>query len=392
MEWRGGKVLIILDEAILNTDNFKDFRKTIKQEFFIKSVISLTKDTFIPVSGTPTKTSILYAIRKEDRNVTQKEPMFFAHAAKVGLNTKRKVCENHLFNSGNDLLSKFMEFKEAILASYDRLTFSETKFSKLFKAGTIGDAEKVEKRRRRVNHDLRASAEAYQRLFDSNYYYITPSKMESKRNRLDYAANHPMFAWIRSFRDSENVIPLEKIIDPERFSYGLSQSASQTGKIGFLNVQHLTLEGRILFNPRTFLKECSPKKRLAKDDILIARTGHTLGKAAIITKEYDGFAFGSFCIRFSLNTEEYIPEFIAQFVNSPHGQAQIMLLKAGSGKNNINLDHIRDIMIPVVDKPRQERILEKYHDSLKTLTQLEAKEQKLKEQLHNQLTKELMSR
>jgi len=137
VEWRGGKLLIVLDEGILNTDDFKEVRSFIKTNFFIKAIISLTKDTFIPVSRTMTKTSIMYAIRKSDKEVVQREPVFFGHAERVGLSTRRKVCENHLFNSGEDILSKFLEFKKAVLSSYEGQVFSKTKFEDSFKAGEL---------------------------------------------------------------------------------------------------------------------------------------------------------------------------------------------------------------------------------------------------------------
>lgn len=62
-EWRGGKLLIVLDEGILNTDDYKHVREFIRRHFYIKAVISLTRDAFVPVSNTSTKTSILYACR-----------------------------------------------------------------------------------------------------------------------------------------------------------------------------------------------------------------------------------------------------------------------------------------------------------------------------------------
>jgi type I restriction-modification system DNA methylase subunit len=130
-EWRGGKILIILDEGLLNTDNYKEVRDFIKKYFYIKAIISLTKDAFVPVSRTPTKTSILYAIKKEDITAKQQEPIFFAHAEKVGLDTKKRVCENYLFNSGHDIISRYRDFKKAVLSSYDGLNFKREKFEKL---------------------------------------------------------------------------------------------------------------------------------------------------------------------------------------------------------------------------------------------------------------------
>ncbi|MCK4456268.1 MAG: N-6 DNA methylase [Thermoplasmata archaeon] len=138
-EWRGGKLLIILDEGILNTDNYRQARQFIRTHFYIKAVISLTKDAFVPVSNTTTKTSILYAIKKEDPDAIQKEPVFFAHAEKVGINTRKKTCPNHLYNDRTSILSKYSEFKKCVLESYDEVHFNRERFLEHgFEKGIIG--------------------------------------------------------------------------------------------------------------------------------------------------------------------------------------------------------------------------------------------------------------
>jgi type I restriction-modification system DNA methylase subunit len=129
IEWRGGQLLIIIDEGILNTDDYKKTRQFIRQKFYVKAIISLTTDTFVPVSKTPTKTSILYAIKKDDPSASQREPIFYAHAAKVGMDTKKRPTANHLMNEkGEDILSKYLAFKTKVLESYDGEEFNPRKF------------------------------------------------------------------------------------------------------------------------------------------------------------------------------------------------------------------------------------------------------------------------
>ncbi len=138
-EWRGGKMLIILDDAVLNTDDYADVRRFIRSHFYIKAVISLTQDTFVPVSRTSTKTSVLYVIKKDDLTAKQQEPIFFAHAQKVGFDTRRRLCKNDLFNGTQiDIISKFLEWQNAVQSSYDGLIFNKTKFiAKKFEAGQL---------------------------------------------------------------------------------------------------------------------------------------------------------------------------------------------------------------------------------------------------------------
>ena len=123
-EWRGGKMITIIDEEVLNTDDYSKTREFIKENFYIKAVISLSRDTFIPVSNTSNKTSVFYAIKKQDPSAVQQEPIFYAHAERVGMDTKKKVCPNDL----EPTLEKYFEFKNEVIASYDGLHFNRQKF------------------------------------------------------------------------------------------------------------------------------------------------------------------------------------------------------------------------------------------------------------------------
>lgn len=124
-EWRGGKMLIVLDEGILNTDDYAEVRDFLRSHFYIKAVISLTRDTFIPISKTSTKTSILYAIKKPDLHAIQSEPIFFAHVDRVGVDTTGKVCENDL----GSILQEYFSFKSRVLSSYAGLEFRKDRFA-----------------------------------------------------------------------------------------------------------------------------------------------------------------------------------------------------------------------------------------------------------------------
>lgn len=123
-EWRGGKVLIILDEGNLNTDNYSTVRKFLRTHFYIKAIISLTRDTFVPISKTSTKTSVVYAVKKIDFNAVQKEPVFLGHVEHVGFDTKGKVCANDF----EAMQAKYFDFKRKGLASYVGAEFRPERF------------------------------------------------------------------------------------------------------------------------------------------------------------------------------------------------------------------------------------------------------------------------
>lgn len=191
-------------------------------------------------------------------------------------------------------------------------------------------------------------------LETTNYYWKSFEEMSS---RLDFVYYHPSFDFIKEFRNLEKTFKVGSIIsEPE---YGNSLSGRDEGKIGFLNGQHITENGDLIFPEKPlFVNELlTDDDLLMIDDILISRSG-TVGKAVVITEEYEGFAFGSFCIRFKVNDKKKtLPEFVAKFINSGLGMLQVQLLKTGAIQSNINSDQIKDIVLPEITGERQAQIL-----------------------------------
>ena len=134
-EWRGGVLVTVIDEGILNTEDYNKTRNFLTENFYIKAIISLSKDTFVPISKTSTKTSIIYAIKKEDKLLKQHEPIFYSYVDKVGMDTKGKVCKNDL----DLVLDKYYEFKENIRNSYDGKVFNKEKFENKFQNRRLND-------------------------------------------------------------------------------------------------------------------------------------------------------------------------------------------------------------------------------------------------------------
>jgi type I restriction-modification system DNA methylase subunit len=84
LEWRGGVLGLIIDEAVLNTRDYAGAREFIRQFYYVKAIVSLPRDAFADLAKTTAKTSILLLIRKQDTAVEQREPVFFARAELTG--------------------------------------------------------------------------------------------------------------------------------------------------------------------------------------------------------------------------------------------------------------------------------------------------------------------
>lgn len=90
-------------------------------------------------------------------------------------------------------------------------------------------------------------------------------------------------------------------------------------------------------------------------DFLISRSG-TIGVTAIVPKEANGFAYGSFMIRFRIEDNEIEPFYISIIMNSRIVQEQIKRVKIGAIQGNITIPSIKSLLIPLPPFPTQQKI------------------------------------
>jgi len=109
---KGGKLLTVIDESVLNTDSNAPFREYIRKHYIIKAVISLPKNTFVN-ADTGVKTSVLYLKKKEYLDEEQ-PPVFMAISKNVGHNDAGKPTPEL-----NDLPKILNDFKRFENGEYD---------------------------------------------------------------------------------------------------------------------------------------------------------------------------------------------------------------------------------------------------------------------------------
>ncbi|MBD0320073.1 MAG: hypothetical protein ICV87_07065, partial [Gemmatimonadetes bacterium] len=113
-EWRGGRLGIIVDEAILNTPEYAAARRFIRERYFVKAVFSFHRDAFWYQARTTAKTSFLYLVRKEDDRVVQQEPVFYAQVNRIGFTRTGKSGPTELPQT----LRAYQDFEKAVKDSY----------------------------------------------------------------------------------------------------------------------------------------------------------------------------------------------------------------------------------------------------------------------------------
>lgn len=110
---------------------------------------------------------------------------------------------------------------------------------------------------------------------------------------------------------------------------------------------------------------------LLDGDLLITRTGSTIGKCAIYRKAIGSVLPSAYLIRFRLNKKKVIPSFILLFLLSPQGQSLLVGNSNSVAQPNINARTISQFSIPLPPLEEQEEVVHRTEKLFKILDELE---------------------
>lgn len=107
-------------------------------------------------------------------------------------------------------------------------------------------------------------------------------------------------------------------------------------------------------------------------DILIARTGGTIGKSYLVTDLSVRAVFASYLIRIIPATKTF-PQYIKLFLGSELYWAQLYDKSMGTGQPNVNATALKSLYVPLPPLAEQKRIIAKVDQLMALCDELEAK-------------------
>jgi type I restriction enzyme S subunit len=121
------------------------------------------------------------------------------------------------------------------------------------------------------------------------------------------------------------------------------------------------------------------RKKLALKigDLLFVRTNGSrdlVGRCAIYEGNGDGqdYGFASYLIRVRLNQKKMRPHFLAFFLNSTHGRAELdKRRRTSAGQFNINSENLLNIEVPLLPLDLQDKIIEELSEGQTRVIQLQ---------------------
>jgi len=143
-----------------------------------------------------------------------------------------------------------------------------------------------------------------------------------------------------------------------------------------IRVKNLSYDGKFIDEELVYITEekANQLKRseVFPGDILIAKTGATIGKAAIFPEKYKRGIIASSCLKMSVDENKAEPELILYYICSPYGQKKILLESAGSTRSTINITPFSNIKIKIpADIKDQKELLESIKKKFELYNSLE---------------------
>lgn len=152
----------------------------------------------------------------------------------------------------------------------------------------------------------------------------------------------------------------------------------ESGRVDYDKLKHVQIPDRL-----------KSKYVLGREDLVIARTGAYSGKSHLVEEE-KGVIFGSYLIRFLLDTSITVPQFIHQFTFYSMYWDQILSFRSGAGQPNVNASELKRVMIPLPPLLIQQKIVNILSVKDKKIeteqTRKKVLEQLFKTLLHNLMT------
>ena len=99
------------------------------------------------------------------------------------------------------------------------------------------------------------------------------------------------------------------------------------------------------------------KYQLDLNDILIARSGATVGKAYIHKDKKINAIFAGYMIRFKIDEKKINPKYVFYYMHSSIYKQWIEAIQRSAAQPNINAEEYQDLDIPILEKSMQDKIV-----------------------------------
>lgn len=156
-----------------------------------------------------------------------------------------------------------------------------------------------------------------------------------------------------------NHLPLRRLL-MEPPQYGASEVGAHAteGWPRYIRITDLKADGTIRSDDMRYLHPITARPYLLRDgDVLIARSGATVGKAFIYRASMGRSTFAGYLIRFRFDRRLMLPELMAMWTRTAGYWDQIRQNLVQATIENVSAERYKDLLVPVPDPDQQEALV-----------------------------------
>ena len=116
---------------------------------------------------------------------------------------------------------------------------------------------------------------------------------------------------------------------------------------------------------------------LEDGDLLLARSGNTVGKSYLHTDTGYKCFFAGYMIRFKIDTSKTLPDYVFVFTQTRIYKNWVAAIQRTTGQPNINAEEYRNLAIPLPSFEIQRKLISIYYEALKQKQENESEAEKL---------------
>lgn len=128
---------------------------------------------------------------------------------------------------------------------------------------------------------------------------------------------------------------------------------------------------------------------LRENDFLIARSGNTVGKTFLYKREHGKCIYAGYLIKFKLNLEKVIPEYLLYYTKSKAYKTWISSNQRANAQPNINSEEFLNSPVIIPELSEQKNIIGQIGEIKREIQHLKDKDKNIIRVVHQQFEKEL---
>jgi type I restriction enzyme M protein len=294
----GGRLVTIIDDGILSSDDNAWFRDKLRKWFLIRAVISLPGDAF-QRSNARVKTSYLIAEKRDPEQAQEQPPVFMYPCQHVGIDDQKRQRPR------------------------------------------ASDAEA----RRLAEQEIATVLSEYQKFQNGESdKYSVPAERTMDRLDVKYCLMEPGRR-ISEWRESGfQVLPLSDLVEPRVWSDEevVKKDSPDNVKLLVVRYEGVAEAGDEILPSETTYATMYP---VQENDIVISNIAASYGSMAVVPKELDGCVVsGEYTV---LKAKPGFDPVVLQLIlRSPEVRADILLSSSGANRTRARWDQFQDLLVP----------------------------------------------